>query len=104
MTATEIAIVGVGKIARRTSTFPRSRPNSAFSLGRERVSASGGLDGIENHATLEAVLAPGPMSAPSRYACPRKIPFMRAARAALLAGRHVLLEKPPGRRWPRSRR
>ncbi|MCG6114212.1 MAG: Gfo/Idh/MocA family oxidoreductase [Mesorhizobium sp.] len=93
MTATEIAIVGVGKIA-RDQHVPSIAANPAFSLAAT-VSGSGGLDGVENHATLEALLAARPDIGAVALCMPPQFRYA-AARAALAAGRHVLLEKPPG--------
>ncbi|NMG39342.1 Gfo/Idh/MocA family oxidoreductase [Chelativorans sp. ZYF759] len=93
MTATEIAIVGVGKIA-RDQHLPSIAANAAFHLAAT-VSRSGGIDGVENHATLETLLAARPDIGAVALCMPPQVRY-EAARAALLAGRHVLLEKPPG--------
>lgn len=93
MTATEIAIVGVGKIA-RDQHVPSIAANPAFNLAAT-VSRSGGIEGVENHATLEDLLAARPDIGAVALCMPPQVRYA-AARAALEAGRHVLLEKPPG--------
>ncbi len=93
MTATEIAIVGVGKIA-RDQHVPAIAGNDDFVLSAT-VSRSGGLDGIENHGTLDELLAARPDIAAVALCMPPQVRFEAAANA-IAAGRHVLLEKPPG--------
>lgn len=93
MTVTDIAIVGVGKIA-RDQHVPSIARGDAFRLAAT-VSRQGGVDGVENHDTLEALLAARPDIPAVALCMPPQYRFA-AARAALLAGRHVLLEKPPG--------
>ncbi len=93
MTTTPIAIVGVGKIA-RDQHVPAIADSSRFALAAT-VSGSGGIEGIENHGDIDALLAARPdISAVSL--CMPPIPRFAAARAAIRAGRHVMLEKPPG--------
>ena len=95
MTATEptdIAIVGVGKIA-RDQHIPSIARNTAFRLAAT-VSRHGGVDGVANFATIDALLEGS--NAPAVALCmPPQARFEAAARA-IRAGRHVLLEKPPG--------
>lgn len=93
MTVTDIAIVGVGKIA-RDQHVPSIGRNPAFRLAAT-VSRQGGVEGVENHDSVEALLAARPDIAAVALCMPPQHRFS-AARAALLAGRHVLLEKPPG--------
>jgi D-galactose 1-dehydrogenase len=93
VTATDIAIVGVGKIA-RDQHIPSIGANQAFNLAAT-VSRSGGVEGVENHETLEALLAGRPDVSAVALCMPPQVRFA-AAKAALEAGRHVLLEKPPG--------
>jgi D-galactose 1-dehydrogenase len=93
VTATDIAIVGVGKIA-RDQHIPSIKANPAFNL-TATVSRSGGVEGVENHETLEALLAGRPDVSAVALCMPPQVRFA-AAKTALEAGRHVLLEKPPG--------
>jgi len=93
VTVTEIAIVGVGKIA-RDQHVPSIAANTAFNLAAT-VSRSGGIDGVTNYATLEELLSQRPDIGAVALCMPPQARF-EAARTALSAGRHVLLEKPPG--------
>lgn len=93
MTVTEIAIVGVGKIA-RDQHVPSIAANTAFNLAAT-VSRSGGIDGVENFDTLEELISQRPEIGAVALCMPPQARF-EAARTALSAGRHVLLEKPPG--------
>ena len=93
MTVTDIAIVGVGKIA-RDQHIPSIGRNPHFRLAAT-VSRSGGCDGIENFATLDELIMARPDIAAVALCMPPQARY-EVARAALLAGRHVLLEKPPG--------
>ncbi len=93
MTATDIAIVGVGKIA-RDQHVPSIGRSEAFNLAAT-VSSHGGVNGVENHATLEGLLKARP-DIPAVALCMPPQHRFAAAKAALSAGRHVLLEKPPG--------
>ena len=91
--ALALAIVGVGKIA-RDQHLPAIAGEPRFRLVAT-ASRSGGVEGVENHADLAALLAARP-DIPAVSLCqPPQVRF-EAARAALLAGRHVMLEKPPG--------
>lgn len=95
MTATEtaIAIVGVGKIA-RDQHLPSIARNPGFRLAAA-VSRNAEVEGVENFSTLEAMLATRPDVTAVALCMPPQVRF-EAARQALSAGRHVLLEKPPG--------
>ena len=96
MTATDpvkIAIVGVGKIA-RDQHVPAIAGSDAFELAAT-VSRSGGLDGVENFERIEDLLAARPEIGAVSLCMP-PVPRFAAAQAAIAAGRHVLLEKPPG--------
>ncbi|MCR4267003.1 Gfo/Idh/MocA family protein [Nitratireductor sp. ZSWI3] len=92
-TATGIAIVGVGKIA-RDQHVPSIGRSSAFRLAAT-VSRNAELDGVESFATLEAFLEARPDVPAVALCVPPQVRF-DLAWAALQAGRHVLLEKPPG--------
>jgi len=93
VTVTDIAIVGVGKIA-RDRHVPAIAGEPAFSLAAT-VSRSGGIDGVENHASLAELLDARP-DIPALSLCMPPVPRFAAARAAIAAGRDVMLEKPPG--------
>lgn len=93
MTATDIAIIGVGKIA-RDQHIPSIEGNKAFRLA-STVSRHGGLDGIENFDTIETLLQQRP-DIPAVALCMPPQNRFEAAWSAIKAGRHVLLEKPPG--------
>ncbi|MBS9722152.1 Gfo/Idh/MocA family oxidoreductase [Tianweitania sp. BSSL-BM11] len=93
MTATKIAIVGVGKIA-RDQHIPSITRNGAFELSAT-VSRHSGVDGVENFATIEELLAGRPDVGAVALCMPPQARF-DAAWTAIKAGRHVLLEKPPG--------
>lgn len=92
MTATEIAIVGVGKIA-RDQHVPSIVRSPAFALAAT-VSGHGGLEGVANFGSIDELLQNSDI--PALALCMPPQPRFEAARKALLAGRHVLLEKPPG--------
>ncbi|WP_375259126.1 Gfo/Idh/MocA family protein, partial [Citreimonas sp.] len=93
MTATKLALVGIGKIA-RDQHIPALAASDAFELAAT-VSRSGGIDGVENFDTLEALLAARPDIDTISFCTPPQVRYA-GARAALDAGRHVMLEKPPG--------
>ncbi|MGX1789971.1 Gfo/Idh/MocA family protein [Bosea sp. NPDC055332] len=88
-----LAIVGLGKIARDQHV-----PAIAATAGIELVavaSRNASLDGIAHYATLEELLARGP-EIDAVALCTPPQPRRHQAMAALAAGKHVLLEKPPG--------
>ncbi|SHJ73336.1 D-galactose 1-dehydrogenase [Palleronia salina] len=93
MTVTDIALVGIGKIA-RDQHIPAISADPAFRLAAT-VSRSGGIDGVETHADLPALLAARP-DIPAVSLTMPPVPRYAAAAAAIAAGRHVMLEKPPG--------
>jgi D-galactose 1-dehydrogenase len=93
VTATEIAIVGVGKIA-RDQHVPSITGNDAFRLAAT-VSRHSGVDDVENFATIEELLEKRP-EIPAVALCMPPQNRFDAAWVAIKAGRHVLLEKPPG--------
>ncbi|QFT63673.1 Gfo/Idh/MocA family protein [Roseivivax sp. THAF30] len=93
MTVTDIALVGIGKIA-RDQHIPSIAADPAFYLAAT-VSGSGGVEGVENHAEIGAMLAARP-DIPAVSLTMPPVPRFAAASAALAAGRHVMLEKPPG--------
>lgn len=89
----KIALAGIGKIA-----VDQHVPSLASSPDWElacTVSRSGSVDGVEGFADMAAMLAARPdVSVVSL--CMPPVPRFAYAQAALLAGRHVMLEKPPG--------
>lgn len=96
MTATEavkLAIVGVGKIA-RDQHLPSIAKNGAFKLVAA-VSRNAEVAGVDNFTGIEAMLEARPDIAAVALCMPPQARF-EAAWAALEAGKHVLLEKPPG--------
>ena len=88
-----VAIVGVGKIA-RDQHVPAIAADPRFTLAAT-VSRSGGVDGVENYPDIDALLEARP-DIPALSLCMPPVPRFAAARAAIAAGRHVMLEKPPG--------
>ena len=91
--ATKIALVGIGKIA-RDQHIPALRASDTFELAAT-VSRSGGTEGVENFETVEALLKARPDIPAISFCTPPQVRFA-GAQAALVAGRHVMLEKPPG--------
>ena len=93
MTALRIAIVGLGKIAR-----DQHIPSIAATDGVELVaiaSRNASLDGVAHFATLDELLAKASNIDAVALCTPPQGRHAQAA-AALKAGKHVLLEKPPG--------
>ncbi|MDE1182298.1 Gfo/Idh/MocA family oxidoreductase [Paraburkholderia sp.] len=88
-----IGIVGVGKIA-RDQHLPALAALDGFDLVA-CASRNATVDGVRNYPTIDALLAAEPtLDAVSLCATPQ-VRFDQA-RAALAAGKHVMLEKPPG--------
>jgi len=88
-----LAIVGLGKIARDQHV-----PAIAETPGIELVaiaSRNASLDGIAHYATLDELLVRAP-EIDAVALCTPPQPRRTQAMAALAAGKHVLLEKPPG--------
>ncbi|WP_103335868.1 Gfo/Idh/MocA family protein [Pseudotabrizicola formosa] len=88
-----IALVGIGKIA-VDQHVPALAASADWQLAAT-VSRSGTVDGIESFADMETMLAARPDIAMVSLALP-PVPRYAYAEAALRAGRHVMLEKPPG--------
>jgi D-galactose 1-dehydrogenase len=87
-----LAVVGLGKIAREEHI-----PAIAFTDGIELAaiaSRNASIDGIAHFTTLEQLLATGPDIDAVALCTPAQTRH-RDAVAALKAGKHVLLEKPP---------
>lgn len=95
MTAIEtpVAIVGLGKIA-IDQHVPSIAASPAFRLGAV-VSRHASMKGVPSYTTLGEMLANEPDVAAVALCVPPQVRF-ELAHAALEAGRHVLLEKPPG--------
>ena len=88
-----VGLVGVGKIA-RDQHLPALAGNDGFELVA-CASRNAQVDGVRNYKTVQELLAAEPdLDAVSLCATPQ-VRFEQA-RAALLAGKHVMLEKPPG--------
>jgi D-galactose 1-dehydrogenase len=91
--AVRVAIVGLGKIAR-----DQHIPSIAATDGVELAaiaSRNASLDGVAHFATLDELLAKAPEIDAVALCTPPQGRHAQAA-AALKAGKHVLLEKPPG--------
>lgn len=89
----KIALVGVGKIA-LDQHVPAIAGSPDWELGAT-VSRHGSVDGIEAFTDLDDMLA---QRSDIRVVslCLPPVPRYQAASAAIRAGRHVMLEKPPG--------
>lgn len=88
-----LAIVGVGKIA-RDQHIPSIAATPAFTL-QATASRNAGVEGVAQFETLSQLLEAHPEIACISLCTPPQVRY-DDARAALLAGRHVMLEKPPG--------
>jgi D-galactose 1-dehydrogenase len=93
VTHTRIAILGVGKIA-RDQHIPAIAASDAFDLAAT-VSRSGGAIAVENHDDIDALLAARP-DITALSLCMPPLPRFEIAKKAILAGKHTMLEKPPG--------
>jgi len=89
----KIALVGIGKIA-RDQHVPALAASPDWELAAT-VSRSGTVDGVEAFTDFAAMLAARPDVGVISLCLPPQ-PRYPYAEAALLAGRHVMLEKPPG--------
>lgn len=89
----KIALVGVGKIA-RDQHIPSITSNPDFELAAA-VSRNATVDGVDNFTSLDELLAARPDIPAVALCMPPQARFDIAC-AALEAGKHVLLEKPPG--------
>lgn len=89
----KVALVGIGKIA-LDQHVPALASSDDWELAAT-VSRSGRVDGIESHSDFAAMLAARP-DIGTVSLCMPPVPRFSYAEAALLAGRHVMLEKPPG--------
>lgn len=89
----DIALVGIGKIA-LDQHVPALAASDDWTLAAS-VSRHGTVDGIEAFTDLETMLAARPDIGTVSLCLP-PVPRFAAAQAVLRAGRHLMLEKPPG--------
>ena len=88
-----IALVGLGKIA-RDQHLPAIADDDRFELVAI-VSRNADLDGVAHFTALEDLLA-SDVAIDAVALCTPPQPRHRLAHLALTAGKHVMLEKPPG--------
>ena len=88
-----IALVGIGKIA-LDQHVPALAASPDWQLAAT-VSRHGRVDGVEAFTGIEAMLAARP-DIEAVSLCLPPVPRFEAAQAVLAAGRHLMLEKPPG--------
>lgn len=93
MRKTPLAIVGFGKIA-RDQHVPALAASGAFELAAI-ASPSSRLEGVPWYPDIETMLRARPAVEAVALCTTPQVRYA-AARTALEAGRHVLLEKPPG--------
>lgn len=93
MAREKVALVGIGKIA-LDQHVPALAASPDWELAAT-VSRSGTVPGVEAHADFGAFLAARPDIGTVSLCLP-PVPRFAYAAAALNAGRHVMLEKPPG--------
>lgn len=89
----KIALVGIGKIA-RDQHVPSIAGSPDWQLAAT-VSRHGSVEGVDGFTDLDALLAERP-DIETISLCLPPVPRFAYAAAALKAGRHVMLEKPPG--------
>ena len=89
----KIALVGIGKIA-LDQHVPALASSGDWTLAAT-VSRHGTVDGIEAFTDLETMLAARPEIGTVSLCLP-PVPRFAAAQTVLRAGRHLMLEKPPG--------
>jgi L-arabinose 1- dehydrogenase len=88
-----IGLAGIGKIA-RDQHLPAIAGHSGFEL-IACASRSTQVDGVRNYRDVDAMLAAEPQLQAVSLCAPPQVRFTQA-KAALVAGKHVMLEKPPG--------
>jgi D-galactose 1-dehydrogenase len=91
--AMKVALVGIGKIA-KDQHVPAIAASPDWTLAAT-VSRAGTVDGVEAFTDFATMLAARP-DIPVVSLCLPPVPRFAYADAALRAGRHVMLEKPPG--------
>lgn len=89
----KVALVGIGKIA-IDQHVPAIAASPDWELAAT-ISRKGSVEGVEAFTDFAAFLAARP-DVPMVSLCLPPVPRFAYAEAALLAGRHVMLEKPPG--------
>ncbi|SHJ16088.1 Gfo/Idh/MocA family protein [Wenxinia saemankumensis] len=89
----KIALSGIGKIA-RDQHIPALEASEDWELAAT-ISRSGQVEGVEHFTDLGAFLEARPDIEVISF-CQPPVPRYALARQALEAGRHVMLEKPPG--------
>ncbi|SFR52930.1 D-galactose 1-dehydrogenase [Yoonia tamlensis] len=89
----KIAIVGVGKIA-RDQHIPAIAGLEAFDLAAT-ASRAGSVDGVASYTDIVDLLAAHP-EIPAISLCIPPVPRYDIAVKSLMAGKHTMLEKPPG--------
>ena len=89
----KLALVGIGKIA-RDQHIPAITRNGSFELAAT-ASRNASVDGVEAFTDLASLLEARPDISCISLCTPPQVRF-DDARRALLAGRDVMLEKPPG--------
>lgn len=94
MNRIRIAIVGMGKIARRQHV-PALTASTAYDLVGVVSSDDDRFDGVPNFTSIEALLDTIPSVDAVAICTPPQARY-RIARVALAHGKHTLLEKPPG--------
>ncbi|MBY5335382.1 Gfo/Idh/MocA family oxidoreductase [Rhizobium leguminosarum] len=93
MSPINLAIVGVGKIV-RDQHLPSVAKNLDFELVAT-ASRHGTVEGVKSYTTIEAMLDAEPSIDAVSLCMPPQYRY-EAAYKALVAGKHVFLEKPPG--------
>ena len=93
MTKLRLAIVGFGKIA-RDQHVPAIAATPGITLAAV-ASRNASLPGLPHFATIEELLRDGPAIDAVALCTPPQVRRQQAV-AALEAGKHVMLEKPPG--------
>jgi len=89
----KLALVGIGKIA-LDQHVPAIAASPDWELAAT-VSRHGTVEGVPAYTQIEGMLSAHPEIEVVSLCLP-PVPRFLAARAALEAGRHVMLEKPPG--------
>ena len=92
MSLIRVGLVGIGKVA-RDQHIPVLRANPHFELVA-CTSRNNRVDGVANFTAVEEMLASGPQLDAVVVCSPPQVHY-EAAKCALLAGKHVFMEKPP---------
>ncbi|WP_377510138.1 Gfo/Idh/MocA family protein [Octadecabacter sp. R77987] len=89
----KIALIGIGKIA-QDQHVPAIAGSPDWDLAAT-VSRAGSVDGVPAYTDIDTMLAENPDIEVVSLCLP-PVPRFAYAKALLLSGRHVMLEKPPG--------